>query len=88
MKIKNIILTTAFALTLSVFTLQPAINSFAYNQDCIVEQYEDSTVTPRSDYKEWVYKTENGKLYKRLYNASADTWETDWIYVCEYPGEL
>lgn len=29
----------------------------------------------------WYYKTENGKLYKRKYNNSAQQWVGDWIYV-------
>ena len=87
MKIKMIISIAAFALTLSVCSLQPTFTAAASNQICAVEQY-GNTVTPKSDIKRWLYKTENGKLYKRLYNASTDTWETDWIYVCEYPGEL
>jgi len=32
--------------------------------------------------KQWVFKKENGKLYKRLYNHQTTRWETDWIYVC------
>lgn len=85
MKIKKFVLASAFALTLSVCCIQPTITASASNQACSVEQYGD-TVTPRSDIKKWVYKTENGKLYKRLYNASTASWEGDWIYVCEYPG--
>ena len=38
-----------------------------------------------TEYREWLYKIEDGKLYKRLYNASTGLWETDWIYVCDYP---
>ncbi len=87
MKIKKSILTAVFALTLSVCSMQPAITAFASNSSCPMEQNENS-VAPRSDIKEWIYKVENGKLYKRLYNTSTDTWESDWIYVCEYPGEL
>lgn len=87
MKTKNAILAATFILTLSVSCLQPAITASASNTSCSTEQTENS-VSPRSDIKEWIYKTENGKLYKRLYNTSTDTWETDWIYVCEYPGEL
>lgn len=37
--------------------------------------------------KEWRFKIEDGKLYKRLYNRSTGLWETDWIYVADYDGE-
>lgn len=30
----------------------------------------------------WYYKIENGKTYKRLYDASNQVWLTDWI-LCE-----
>jgi hypothetical protein len=85
MKIKKIILTATFVLTLSVCSLQSTITAYASNQGFSTEQYGNS-VTPKSDYIEWIYKVENGKLYKRLYNASTATWLGDWIYVCEYPG--
>ena len=29
----------------------------------------------------WVYKTVNGKKYKRLYDTSTKKWLTDWILV-------
>lgn len=80
MKIKRIISIAAFALTLSVFSLQPVITVAASNQVYTVEQ-DGNKATPRSDIKTWIYKIENGKKYKRLYNASTDTWETDWIYI-------
>lgn len=85
MKIKKIIFAASFALTLSVFSLQPAIAVSASSQGCPVEQYADS-VTPRSHIIKWVYKVENNKIYKRLYNASTDTWLTEWTYVGEYTG--
>lgn len=49
---------------------------------------ENTGVEARTDVREWMWKVEDGKLYKRLYNASTGLWETDWIYVCDYDGEL
>lgn len=80
MKTKKVILTATFVLTLSVCPLQPAITASASSPSCSVEQIGNS-VTPRSDIIEWVYKIDNGKKYKRLYNASTATWLTDWIYI-------
>ncbi|GAB6110130.1 hypothetical protein [Fusibacter bizertensis] len=40
-----------------------------------------SIITPFSDIIEWRYKVDNGKLYKRLYNSTKDTWIGDWILV-------
>lgn len=41
----------------------------------------ETTVSPQADIKEWVTKEEDGKLWKRLWNATKARWETDWIYV-------
>lgn len=32
--------------------------------------------------KQWYFKKQNGKLYRRLYNCQTMCWETDWLYVC------
>lgn len=68
MKIKKIILTLVSILTLSVCSLMPTVTVSASSQINLVEQF-GNPVTPKSDIIEWVYKIENGKLYKRLYNT-------------------
>lgn len=40
-----------------------------------------AVIEPKSDILQWVFKTENGKMYKRLWNASKNRWETDWILI-------
>lgn len=35
----------------------------------------------KADAYQWVVKRENGKVYKRLWNASKKRWETGWIQV-------
>lgn len=80
MKIKKIISIAAFALTISVCALQPALTASASSQVCSAERYGD-TVSPQSDIIKWIYKIENGKKYKRLYNASTASWIGDWIYI-------
>lgn len=44
-------------------------------------QSEEYGVQPLSDDIQWVYKVENGKIYKRLYNYSTANWVGNWIYV-------
>ena len=44
-----------------------------------------SDVEVCADYREWVYRIENGKLYKALLNKTTGLLETDWIYVCDWP---
>ena len=35
----------------------------------------------KSGDTQWIYKTENGKLYMRLKDLTTGTWLTDWILV-------
>lgn len=35
----------------------------------------------KAEYIKWIYKTENGKVYKRLKNETTGQWLTDWILV-------
>lgn len=48
---------------------------------------ETTIVEPRTDIREWAYKVIDGKLYKALFNCSTGQYETDWIYVCDWPPE-
>ncbi|MDE6608213.1 MAG: hypothetical protein K2K54_10735 [Lachnospiraceae bacterium] len=41
----------------------------------------DIGINPQSDNIDWRFKIENGKIYKRLYNYSTETWIGDWILV-------
>lgn len=68
-----------------------ANNKFEYEKTSSVSQYKNSTVeTPAYLQKEdlrmaregqyvWTFKEENGKLYRRLYDAVNKVWLTDWI---------
>ena len=47
----------------------------------------DVIVSPLHDDLQWVFKVENGKIYRRLYNYSTANWVTPWLYVGEYPGD-
>lgn len=40
-----------------------------------------NSASPYSDHLVWKYKYENGKFYKRLFNATTGVWMTDWILV-------
>lgn len=37
------------------------------------------TIEPRAPVIEWVYKVENGVVYRRMYNHSTGEWIGDWI---------
>lgn len=49
--------------------------AFAQEKEVAVEK---SSSIARADVRKYVYKVENGKLYRRLYNYSKDTWLGDW----------
>ena len=84
MRIKKTIFTAATVLTLSVCSLLPVASVSASGQEVSVEQQSEDSITPRSHIKRWIYKIEDGSVYKRLYNTTTDEWETDWIYVGPY----
>ena len=49
--------------------------AFAQEKEVAVEK---SSSIARADVIKYVYKVENGILYRRLYNYSKDTWLGDW----------
>lgn len=49
--------------------------AFAQEKEVAVEK---SSSIARADVIKYVYKVENEKLYRRLYNYSKDTWLGDW----------
>ncbi|MSS01978.1 hypothetical protein [Floccifex porci] len=69
---KRIIL-SLFICTLTLLNRFPI---YAQENISIVNEVE-----PRADVYEWIYKTENGKTYKRLWNATKKRWETEWIQI-------
>ena len=49
--------------------------------DVLISFEEVSTASHPDVNVKWYYKTENGKLYKRLWDVNVQIWLTDWIYV-------
>lgn len=41
----------------------------------------ETTVQPLHDKIQWVFRIENNKLYKRLYNYAIGAWVGEWIFV-------
>ncbi len=67
--------------TLTVALPALSVSSFAAPAESIADTSVDTTsdVLARKPYTEWRYKVINGKLYKRLYDATNEKWLTDWI---------
>lgn len=64
------------------YLLSSLILGFGFFQpiSALAQQIDPQTnIEPKKDVIEWRYKIENGKLYKRLYNASKDEWIGNWI---------
>lgn len=81
MKLKKSILTMALALSLCA---APLSVSAAASSPIEPANTGESSVSPQSDAIIWRFKVENGKIYKRLYNASTGSYIGEWIYVGEY----
>lgn len=65
----------------SCITLSPVNASHYSHTSQINLPSSEEKIDTYIDKLEWRYKTINGKLYKRLYNATTNRWETDWILV-------
>lgn len=76
---KIFFLSSTLLVTILVTSVSPIYA--AENQSIIYDSYKISSVQPRKDILEWIYKTIDGKRYKRLWNASKGVWLTDWILV-------
>jgi len=74
MKKLLIIWMSCFSL-ISTFT----INTLAQTDIGYLSSNSTKSVMLRSDILEWVYKSFNGKQYKRLWNATQARWITDWL---------
>ena len=42
---------------------------------------EEPGISPQSDAIRWIYKIEDGKWYKRLYNCTKGYWIGEWIFI-------
>ena len=77
------VLFATLGVSLTVCFLQPVPTVTAAEQCSSTTQY-DSPAEPSSYNLRWIFKVENGKRYKRLYNASTREWIGGWIYIGEY----
>lgn len=71
-KTKRILLTLIMAL--SITTSLPVCALASESASIVAE----TQVEPRADIYEWLYKIEDGKLYRRLYNATKQEWAGEW----------
>lgn len=81
MKLKKSVLTMALALTLCASPLSASAAVLSLTEPANMGM---PSISPLSDAIIWRYKIENGKIYKRLYDATTSTYIGDWIYVGEY----
>ena len=72
-----ILLTYIFTFLISILNFtQIPINADTISTDILLQESDERSVDTI-----WIYKTVNGKKYKRLYNSKTNRWLTDWIPV-------
>lgn len=81
MKLKKSVLSMALALSLCATPLSASAAALLPAEPA---NMRETSVSPQSDALIWRYKIENGKIYKRLYNATKNAYIGNWIYVSEY----
>lgn len=62
------------------------ITAFADNSIPNMGDESTSTVEPRIEELEWVFRVYNGNIEKRLWSNTYGVWRTDWMIVGPYPG--
>lgn len=67
-------------LTVSFMGMQVSATSITSNNISVVKHgdIESKTIEPRKDKIDWVYKSEDGRVYRRLFNFSKNEWIGDW----------
>ena len=66
--------------TVCFMGMQVSAVNFASSQvSTIKNEQAESMIQPRKDKIDWVYKSENGQIYRRLFNFSKNEWIGDWI---------
>lgn len=74
---KKLILFVSCSFLISYVFLSVTIST---NNTMVFDNYEIG-LPLRKDIIEWRFKLENGKRYKRKYNASKGVWIGDWIII-------
>lgn len=68
----------AFSVTVLLCSMLPVSALGAEGKPVGIRTASES-ITPYSYEYEWLYKVEDGQLYKRLYNKTTGRWVGDWI---------
>lgn len=77
LKNKFILLTYLFTFLIPILnSTQIPVNAANNSTDISLQESDERNVDTM-----WIYKTVNGKKYKRLYNTKSNRWLTDWIPV-------
>ncbi|MEY8523348.1 hypothetical protein AALA90_10005 [Lachnospiraceae bacterium 38-10] len=67
--------------SLTILLLCPAVTVSAQAADTPPQAAPsgEETIQPHAPIIKWVFKEENGIIYRRLYNYSTGEWIGDWI---------
>lgn len=80
MKLRKKMMSTLSAglLVVSFLGVQVSATSLTSAQIVAIKNENSATIQPRQDKIDWVYKSENGRVYRRLFNFSKNEWIGDW----------
>lgn len=68
------------AIIISLLVFFNTFNIAAYAQSPVVDNIIASIeIETRAANIDWVYKPENGKIYRRLYDFTNQKWIGDWV---------
>ncbi len=69
---------SACVLTVCFMGMQVSAANLTTAQIVAIKNEDSGTIHPRQDKIGWLYKSENGRMYRRLFNYSKNEWIGDW----------
>ena len=69
---------SASMLAISFMGLQVSAVNLVPSQTPAIKNESKEAIQPRKDKIDWLYKSVDGQLYRRLFNYSKNEWIGDW----------
>ncbi|HHX60280.1 MAG TPA: hypothetical protein GX707_06025 [Epulopiscium sp.] len=79
------LLTISLCISMNVFTLKTYAADISQNSNhagnvfkALESSQNNQTIVPYAHIIDWRYKSQGGKVYRRLYNYSREQWIGEW----------
>ena len=79
------LLTISLCISINVFILKTYATDISQNSNHVDNVFKslessqnDQTIVPYAHIIDWRYKSQGGKVYRRLYNYSREQWIVEW----------